>query len=185
MDIYAGSVVRVYKMGMFDTIDVLYDSGIVCAGGHEQQVGLQTKDLDCALDRYFLQSKNLYKVIKEQRYEDRERSCVIWTAKKLEVERVYTEAAVRVRYNGSLVAYGFCPVCVPIVVSRPGWHQDCVKKMQPLNTWELVFRASRLKTIRPVKNPTRQEFKEYLKSEAYEVLDDSDPVVKKMLQKGG
>lgn len=165
-------------MGMFDTIRVIGDDPrLLCAEGHQLD-DLQTKDLDCNCDIYWLYNGVLYRPPGDDEGGARESS---WDAGGDVLVRRSTEAFPRCHTTISFLVYSHCPLCRPVVFARGeargSFIQDGnIDTRQPWCEWRIHLAQGAVEAVSPVRLESRASVREDVEFRGLRVLADDDPI---------
>ena len=168
-------------MGMFDSFYAADEESakqIVCAAGHPQSSELQTKDLECDMNEFYIFNRKLFKV--ERRGDPKKNSNIQIANEELVIEhRTYAKPC---SLTKSILAYRCCKECDPIIIERDAGLWGSISERYVWNEWELFFDNGFLVRVVPVKQQTREDLRaEILKGGCDHVLDDDDRIAKKHL----
>ncbi|HLG14190.1 MAG TPA: hypothetical protein VJH03_06640 [Blastocatellia bacterium] len=165
-------------MGMFDTMIMLGKSAdqVRCAHGHPQ-ADLQTKSLECSLDDYYVHERVLYR-----RTRDAQRIPRVRQSEDDKLTLRFESEALRVGYNGAIVAYTHCEECDPIVYEEWGSFRGGVGDRRIWVEYEFEFRDGRLVKATPLSVRTREETREQMLRDGVAVLPDDDRVASRHIE---
>jgi hypothetical protein len=154
-------------MGMYDTLRFCDEAASRCAAGHPIRE-LQTKDLACELQVYFVYGGRLYRPGTGRTFSSRlnDEGRLVLTE-----TRLAEPAALSI----DLTAYGECPDCRPVLyLGERGWHGDYVRERRAWCEWRFVFRDGVLAGTDPVRIESRSNVADALRREGLEVLSDDE-----------
>lgn len=162
-------------MGMYDSF--WFRDGaerVCCAAGHAQRGELQTKDLDCNLDRYQIAGEPLHVYGAAHRTEETSVSgqggLLVTTSRKF----FLPSATV----SGEIAIYTNCDACDPIVYERAGMFGRSVDvdTTSPWCEWALNIQDGLLIDVKPVRLATREDTANEMRRGGIIVLPDDDRV---------
>lgn len=173
-------------MGMFDSIYILDRETadlVKCAADHRQQnVELQTKDLDARLDDYYIYQGKLYLYSKEKQPQKVES---IEYDKLVLVSRESADFCSHISQN--ITVYASCHYCEPVLTYNTtsiGSGNFQVLERFPFNKWELNFENGILKDVKNVLIESRKDIKDNKNNSMWsdKILDDQDSISKSHME---
>jgi len=159
---------------MYDTVDVVGPSRLVCKEGHAL-TGFQTKDFGHpSMEHYALRGDQLFRRSDEQD--------VVWLDGDggLLCRRDAPYVPV-IDFNGALGLYTHCERCLPVCYENDGW--DRLDHRSPWVEYELVFSKGRVVDLIAVRLQSRDEVRAELEKSGLGVLPDDDRIVRRYLSK--